>query len=129
MSHDPLAARPSATRLRPSVGDPVSSLWHRLRRGTRLLRRQPDWDELAGGDWPARVMGLPATDRLHEKQGRSIGRLILGRGDRRLSVYLKRQYRLPWWHGLLATLFPDRAWSPGVQEWQHLCWAKAQGLP
>jgi heptose I phosphotransferase len=74
-------------------------------------------------------MRVPVTDRLHEKQGRSIGRLVLTSGDRRLSVYLKRHYRLPWWHGLLATLFPDRAWSPGLQEWQHLNWAKAQGLP
>ncbi len=70
----------------------------------------------------------PVTDRLHEKQGRSIGRRIFADGSDQLSVYLKRHYRLPWWQGLLATLFPNRAWSPGLQEWQHLVWAAAQGF-
>jgi heptose I phosphotransferase len=69
------------------------------------------------------------TDRFHAKQGRSIGRLVLTAGRAKLGVYLKRHYRLPWWHGFFATLFPDRAWSPGLQEFQHLCWAKAHGFP
>jgi heptose I phosphotransferase len=116
------------SRLLPSVGDPVSSLWHRLRRGTRLLRRQPDWERFAGEGWAERIMGEPVTDRFHAKQGRSIGRRVFAADRRELSVYLKRHYRLPWWHGLLATLFPNRAWSPGLQEWQHLCWAKAEGF-
>ena len=123
MGHD------SPTSFLPSVGDPVSSLWHRLRRGTRLLRKQPDWERFAGEDWAAHIMTDPVTDRLHEKQGRSIGRLILTAGSCRLGVYLKRHYRLPRWHGLLATLFPGRVWSPGLEEWQRLCWAKAQGFP
>jgi heptose I phosphotransferase len=74
-------------------------------------------------------MAEDVTDRLHVKQGRSIARWTLRAGGGRLSVYLKRHYRLPWWQGVLATLFPGRAWSPGLQEWQHLCWAKAEGLP
>lgn len=122
---------PSAnhSRLVPAVGDPVSSLWRRLCRGTRLLRRTADWDRFAGEGWEDRIMAEPVTDRLHEKQGRSIGRRIFTDGAGRLSVYLKRHYRLPRWRGLLATLFPDRAWSPGLQEWQNLAWAAAQGLP
>jgi heptose I phosphotransferase len=123
----PRSANPS--RLVPTVGDPVSSLWHRLRRGTRLLRRQPDWERFAGEGWADRIMTEPVTDRLHAKQGRSIGRWVLDSDGGRLGVYLKRHYRLPRWRGLLATLFPGRAWSPGLQEWQHLCWAKSQGLP
>jgi hypothetical protein len=120
---------PAPARFLPSLRDPVSSLWHRLRKGTRLLRREPDWDRLAGDDWPDRVMTEPVTDRLHEKQGRSIGRLILTQGRARLGVYLKRHYRLGWWRGALATLFPNRAWSPGLEEWQRLQWARDAGFP
>jgi len=100
-----------------------------LRRGTRLLRRAADWDRYVGDGWEERIMSEPVTDRLHEKQGRSIGRRILAKGGAELRVYLKRHYRLPWWHGLLATLFPNGAWSPGLQEWQHLVWAEAEGFP
>lgn len=122
----PASANPA--RFRPSVGDPVSSLWRRLRRGTRLVRKQPDWERFAGEDWADRIMGEVVTDRLHRKQGRSIARWTLTAGPRELTTYLKRHYRLPWWHGVLATLFPGQAWSPGLQEWCHLCWAKAQGF-
>src|SRR5262249_50700342 len=48
---------------------------------------------------------------------------------RRLVVYLKRHYRLPWWDGLVAALWPDAGRSPAVQEWRHLQWARAEGLP
>jgi heptose I phosphotransferase len=74
-------------------------------------------------------MHEPVTDRLHVKQGRSIGRRVFVDGREQLVVYLKRHYELPWWRGVLATLFPDRALSPGLQEWQHLVWAAGQGLP
>jgi heptose I phosphotransferase len=117
------------SRLLPAVGDPVSSLWRRLRRGTHLFRRAADWDQFAGEGWEDRIMTEPVTDRLHEKQGRSIGRRVCVDGRAQLSVYLKRHYRLPRWWGVLATLFPDQAWSPGLQEWQHLKWATAQGFP
>lgn len=123
----PKATHPS--RLLPAVGDPVSSLWRRIRRGTRLLRQSDDWQHFAGEDWEERIMTEPVTDRLHEKQGRSIGRRVFVRGRRELRVYLKRHYRLPWWHGLLATFFPNDAWSPGLQEWQHLMWAAREGFP
>lgn len=74
-------------------------------------------------------MEVPVADRFHAKQGRSIGRWTLAAGDSRLVVYLKRHYRLPRLHGLLALLWPWRAWSPARQEWHHLQWARAQGLP
>jgi hypothetical protein len=118
----------SPSRLLPAVGDPVSSLWRRIRRGTRLLRRAPDWERFAGPGWEDRVMTEPVTDRLHEKQGRSIGRRVFACGRSELRVYLKRHYRLAWWRGVLATLFPNRAWSPGLEEWQHLAWAAAEGF-
>lgn len=130
MTNDPRSPTvPGSARFVPSIGDPVSSLWHRLRRGVRVLRSHPDWDRFAGAGWPERIMGEVVLDKLHRKQGRSIARWTLVHGGDRLTVFLKRHYRLPWWHGLMAMLFPGRTWSPGLQEWQHLCWAKAQGLP
>jgi heptose I phosphotransferase len=74
-------------------------------------------------------MHLAVTDRFHAKQGRSTGRWIMQADGRRLAVYLKRHYRLPWWRGLLALLWPGGAWSPAVQEWRNLRWAQGQGLP
>jgi len=93
------------------------------------LRRAEDWDQFAGDGWEERIMAEPVTDRLHAKQGRSIGRRIFMDGPRELRIYLKRHYKLPWWHGLLATIFPNGAWSPGLQEWQHLVWAASEGFP
>ncbi len=74
-------------------------------------------------------MQAAVTDHFHAKQGRSTGRWILQANGRRLSVYLKRHYRLPWWRGLLAALFPRVGWSPALQEWRHLQWARREGLP
>jgi hypothetical protein len=108
--------------------DPVSSLWARLRRGVRLFRKQADWDRFAGEGWPERIMNEPLTDREHKKQGRSIGRKIFADGRDTLRVYLKRHFRLSRVTGLLATLFPGRAWSPGLQEWVRLVWAKENGF-
>jgi heptose I phosphotransferase len=119
----------SLTRLAPLGTDPVSSLWARLRRGARLLRRQADWDRFAGDGWAERVMAEPLTDREHRKQGRSIGRKVFADEHESLNVYLKRHYKLSRVTGFLATLFPDRAWSPGLQEWQRICWAQEQGFP
>lgn len=129
MNANPRSSSTSLTRLAPKAGDPVSSLWRRLRRGVRLLRRQEDWERFAGDGWAERVMHVPLTDREHTKQGRSIGRKVFTDGRDKLSVYLKRHYRLPWLHGLLATLMPGRAWSPGLQEWQRIRWAQEQGFP
>jgi Lipopolysaccharide kinase (Kdo/WaaP) family len=107
-----------------------SSLWRRLTRGVRRLRQAPDWADFVGADWAERIMGEQVTDRLFRKQGRSIARWTLTATDgRRLTVYLKRHCRLAWWRGVLATLFPRRAWSPGLQEWEHLQWAARKGLP
>ncbi len=105
------------------------TFWQRLVRGTRRVRQQADWPQFAGPDWADRIMNVPVTDRFHAKQGRSIGRWMLGADGRRLVVYLKRHYRLPRWLGLLATVRPDRGWSPALEEWDHLTWAKEEGLP
>jgi heptose I phosphotransferase len=105
------------------------TFWHRLVRGVRRLHQQPYWAQFAGPDWADRIMEVAVTDRLHAKQGRTIARWVLHADDRQLVVYLKRHYRLPWWRGLLALLRPDACWSPALQEWEHLHWAQAQGLP
>jgi heptose I phosphotransferase len=105
------------------------TLWHRLVHGVRRIRQQPDWEAVAGPGWADRIMGEVVTDRFFAKQGRTIARWSLQAGGRRLVVYLKRHYCLPWWHGLLALLWPDRCWSPALQEWEHLEWACREGFP
>jgi heptose I phosphotransferase len=111
------------------VPTPASSLWRRLTRGRRLVRHDPDWPAFAGPGWADRVMAESVPDRFHAKQGRSIGRWTLSHDGRTLVVYLKRHYVLPRRHGLLAAIRPSRAWSPGLQEWEHLNWARANGFP
>lgn len=105
------------------------TLWQRLTCGVRHVRERHDWQAFAGADWEQRIMEAAVTDRFHAKQGRSTGRWVLQTQGRRLAVYLKRHYRLPWWRGWLATLWPGFGWSPALQEWRHLQWARAQGLP
>jgi heptose I phosphotransferase len=105
------------------------TFWRRWFRGARRLRQRPDWAAFAGADWADRIMDVAVTDRFHAKQGRSTGRWVLNVAGRRLAVYLKRHYRLPWWHGLLAALWPESGWSPALQEWRHLEWARTAGMP
>lgn len=105
------------------------TFWHRLVRGERRIRERADWLPFAGEDWVERIMSEEVTDRFHAKQGRSIARWTLQTEGRQLVVYLKRHYRLPWWQGLLATLHPGGSWSPAMQEWEHLTWAREQGFP
>jgi heptose I phosphotransferase len=111
------------------------SFWQCLVRGCRRVRQRPDWDQFVGPGWLDRIMGVAVTDRFHSKQGRSTGRWVLhapagpGEPERRLTVYLKRHHRLPWWQGALATLWPGAGWSPALQEWDHLVWAHRQGVP
>jgi Lipopolysaccharide kinase (Kdo/WaaP) family len=110
--------------------DEVGSLWSRWAHGFRKVRTAPDWQEFAGPDWLDRIMSVEVTDRLFKKQGRSIARWTLTAANgRQLVVFLKRHYVLPRKHGLLAVLFPRRARSPALQEWEHLNWAEKHGLP
>src|SRR5205823_7314341 len=67
-------------------------------------------------------------DRFHAKQGRSTARWALRAGDRRLTVYLKRHDRAPWWQGWAAALWPGRGWSAAWQEAEHLRWAAGHGF-
>src|SRR5258708_1825889 len=83
---------------------------------TRRLRERPDWVGFAGTDWADSILETQVTNDFHAKQGRSTGRLVLENAGRTLAVYLKRHYRLPWWQGLLATLWPRGDWSPALQE-------------
>ncbi|MBL8795088.1 MAG: lipopolysaccharide kinase [Planctomycetia bacterium] len=107
----------------------TTSLWQRWLGGARRLWQRSDWVDFAGADWPERIMDQTVTDRFHAKQGRSTGRWIIEADGRRLGVYLKRHYRLPWWQGVLSVLWPDGDWSPGMRERRNLEWAAAQGLP
>ena len=97
---------------------------------TAILHESADWPAFAGADWSRTILTVPVTDRFHAKQGRSIGRWTLtSAAGNQLVVYLKRHYELPRRNGFLARLFPNSAWSPGLQEWQHLRRAAAAGLP
>ncbi len=106
------------------------TFWHRLFHGVRRIRQQPYWEAFAGPGWVERIMQEKVvTDVHHAKQGRTIVRWTLREGGRALVVYLKRHYRLPWRHGLLALLWPGGNWSPALQEWENLEWARREGLP
>jgi heptose I phosphotransferase len=107
----------------------LTGVWRRLVRGEHRLHQQHDWEHFAGADWADRVMSVLVTDHFHAKQGRSIARWTLAAGGDRLVVYLKRHHRLPRWRGLLAALCPTMSWSPALQEWDHLEWARKEGLP
>lgn len=97
---------------------------------TAVLRCTPDWPRFAGADWPAAVMAVTVTDKLHQKQGRSIARWTLTDADgQTLVVFLKRHFVLQKADALLAKLFPRRGWSPGLCEWEHLAWAEREGFP
>jgi UDP-glucose:(heptosyl)LPS alpha-1,3-glucosyltransferase len=126
------------SQLRPT-SDGRGTLWRRLLSGVRCLIASERWTGRAGVDWPDWIMEQSVTDDFHAKQGRSTGRWIVhdgaanngaaGAGAERLSVYLKRHYELPWWQGLLATLWPSGAWSPGMRERRNLLAAAKRGLP
>lgn len=107
----------------------TGTLWQRLTRGARRLWHRPDWPRFVGDDWPDRIMSVEVTDNFHVKQGRSTGRWVLHAQGRRLVVYLKRHYQLSRVRGLLAAVWPDGGWSPALEEWRHLEWAREQGLP
>jgi heptose I phosphotransferase len=105
------------------------TLWQRLFKGIVQLKVQPDRPAFHSMQEVTPIMGLSVTDRFHAKQGRSTARHVLRTPSGDVAVYLKRHYVLPRWHGLMATLFPDAGWSPGLHEWQHLEWAYNEGLP
>src|SRR5579883_133605 len=107
----------------------TGTLWQPLCHGVRRLRQLPHWPEFAGSDWAEHIMQAAVTDRFHAKQGRTIARWTWANEDRQLVVYLKRHYRLPWRHRLLALLWPEGNWSPAMQEWEHLERARSAGLP
>jgi len=106
-----------------------AGFWGRLFRGEARVYSSGELEGFAGPDWARRIMDMPVTDRLHVKQGRSIGRLLLKSDNQSVAVYLKRHYRLPPLRRLLALLWPNAGWSPALAEWRHLSWAKGQGLP
>ncbi len=106
-----------------------ASFWRRLVHGVRCVLPSPELEQFAGPGWAEQIMDMPVTDRLHVKQGRSIGRLVLESQGQALVVYLKRHYRLPRRDGWLALLRPQVAHAPGLQEWEHIRWAQSIGLP
>src|ERR687887_410242 len=70
----------------------------------------------------------PATGRRFWRGTPNWGRPAPG-GRTPLVVYLKRHHELPFWRGLLATIWPGGNWSPAMMEFEHLEWARKQGVP
>jgi heptose I phosphotransferase len=107
----------------------IFSWWRRLWGHEAQFHCRADWPAWTGVDWREHIMNVVLTDDFHAKQGRSTGRWQLHRQGQTLSVYLKRHYRLPRWRGLLATVWPGGHWSPAMEEFTHLEWARRQGVP
>ena len=110
------------------------SLWQRWARGVSWT-----WINERYRGAPARgprrdVMTLESRDRFHAKQGRSTARVVFHAGidgpdrRRRLSVYLKRHFRLPWPARLAALVDPAGRHSPAAAEWAHLERGRALGI-
>lgn len=109
--------------------DDLGTYRSRGRQGYQKIRSDADWVDFVGPDWLASIMTVEVRDRFHAKQGRSIGRWTLTAADgRTLVVYLKRHFVLPAMDAFRARLFPRRAHSPGLQEYEHLEWARQQGI-
>lgn len=115
------------------------SLWQRWARGVSWTWVNDRYRGRLPEDFDASLMTLESRDRYHEKQGRSTARVVFHEpGQTRrthgeptpesLSVYLKRQYRLPWSARLAATLDPSGRHSPAAAEWEHLERARALGV-
>src|SRR4051794_21026619 len=94
----------------------ISALRQRLWHGVWHERCQPDWFEFVAPDWRDTIFHTAVRDRFHAKQGRSVARWALRSGDRRLTVYLKRHFRAPWWQRWAAALWPGRGWSAAWRE-------------
>ena len=109
--------------------DELGTLSSRRAVGYQKIRQAADWVDFVGPDWVKTIMDVEVKDRFHAKQGRSIGRWTLTAPDgRTLVVYLKRHYELPAKHGRLAISDPETTRSPGLEEYEHLQWADAQGI-
>ncbi|MDG3004039.1 lipopolysaccharide kinase InaA family protein [Paludisphaera mucosa] len=108
----------------------LRAFWERLIRGSRWSWVDDRYREALPADFDASVMTIVSRDRLHAKQGRSTARVVFHAPEgRRVSVYLKRHFRLPWPARLAATFNPAGRHSPGAAEWAHLERARALGVP
>jgi len=112
----------------------MGTLWDRLVRGARWSWINDHHRPNLPVDFDSTVMTIESRDRLHAKQGRSTARVIFhapeGKGGQRpLSVYLKRHFRLSWSERLAALVHPKGRHSPGAAEWSHLERVRALGVP
>jgi heptose I phosphotransferase len=110
------------------VGTSAGSIWRRLVRGSRWTWIDERFRAALPADLDAKVMSLESRDRYHFKQGRSTARVVFSAPGGRLSVYLKRHFRLPWPTRLAALFDPGGGYSPAAAEWQHLERVRAMGI-
>jgi hypothetical protein len=105
-----------------------NTIWQRLFRGVQRVLQNQEWTSHVEPGWNDQIMDLVLTDRFHAKQGRSTARWTVPGKQGKRTLYLKRHYRLGPFRGLLATIWPNRGWSPAFEEWRHLEWAHSQGI-
>lgn len=98
----------------------------RSRHGQAWTQSTTAWTDVVSHREEASIMDWPVSDDFHTKQGRSTGKLVLGNG--KLNIYLKRHWQFPWMTRQAARFWPHAAWTPAVQEWNNLQWARAQNL-
>ena len=103
-------------------------MWQRLVQGCQRLWEHEEWGAVLPADWVRTHHDRRCDRSLPRQQGRSTGRWIVENQHGRVAVYLKRNYRLSWWQGLLATIWPGGGWSPAEQERRRLAWAARHGL-
>jgi len=110
----------------------LRGFWGRLVRGSRWSYINDRYRDAVPADLDASVMAIVSRDRLHAKQGRSTARVVLhaaeGADSRKVSVYLKRHFHLPWASRLAATVDPSGRHSPAAAEFSHLERARALGV-
>jgi heptose I phosphotransferase len=107
----------------------IAGIWRRWTQGERRAIAADDWQRFAGPDWVDTIMAADVRDRLFAKQGRSIARWTLTSGTEKRVVYLKRHFRLGWFDGLRALIWPGGNWSAGMGERRNLEIARKLGVP
>ena len=106
------------------------TLFDRLTRGVRWAWLAEPHRSALPSDLADSVMSIDSRDRFHAKQGRSTARVRFDGADgSKLSVYLKRHDKLPWFSRLAAVLDSSKGHTPASVEWSHLERARSLGIP
>jgi len=101
------------------------SLWRRLTRADGACARGPTGQALPAPIGPTVSWVCRSPTTITPSKGVQQGAGFCT-APREASRLFERHYTLPWWRGLMASDLARSRWSPAVQEWRHLHWARAQ---